>query len=180
MCPVGIIVGSAASAAQSRCKMAGLKKLCKKPSPSRATCGKPCGFGCFTGFLLSQERRILDFCTVSKVPLPIIFCKIPIGYAQVQRSLFIGVYCHYFVPCAQDVFCFLVGDEITIVQSSHFNTCGMPYITIITRSAICANCWCNQPLSSINCRLRRLAGVMPMPASLLTSNQWAGDCCKPC
>ena len=134
------------------------------------------------GFLaqsLSQERRILDFCTVSKVPLPIIFCVIPIGYAQVQRSLFIGVYCHYFVPFAQAGFCFLVEDKRTSVQSSYFNTCGMPYITIITRSAICANCWCSQPLSSINCRLRRFAGVIPMLTSLLTSSQCAGDCCKP-
>ena len=29
----------------------------------------PCGFGYFTGFLLSQERRMLDFCTVSKAEI---------------------------------------------------------------------------------------------------------------
>ena len=42
------------------------RRLCKKPSPGCVSCGNPCGFVGFTGFLLSQERRMLVFCTVSK------------------------------------------------------------------------------------------------------------------
>ena len=38
------------------------KRLCKKPSLGCVTGG----FECFTGFLLSQERRMLGFCRVSK------------------------------------------------------------------------------------------------------------------
>ena len=54
-----------------------LLKLCKNPLLVALLVENPCVFGCFTGFLLAQERRMLGFCTASIETVQ----KTSLGYA---------------------------------------------------------------------------------------------------